>query len=87
MGTGNAGLVHMMPPVNPIENAHSFGLRKSKATVSATGDKRAGQAVPPCRELRCVLVLPIYTLAPILDVAAAVLGRLAALVAGDDWPE
>ncbi|SHH22282.1 hypothetical protein [Bradyrhizobium erythrophlei] len=43
--------------------------------------------MPPRRELRCVLALPIYTLALILDVAAAVLGRLAALVAGDDWPE
>jgi len=37
--------------------------------------------------LRRKLALPIYTLALIFDVAASALGRLAALVAGDDWPE
>lgn len=37
--------------------------------------------------VRRTLAFPIYTVALILDVAAAVLGRLAALVAGDDWPE
>jgi hypothetical protein len=31
------------------------------------------------------LTLPIYMLALVLEVAAAALGRLAALVAGDDW--
>ena len=39
----------------------------------------------PCT-MRRVLALPIYTPALILDVGAAALGRLAALVAGDDWP-
>jgi len=33
------------------------------------------------------LALSIYTLALILDIAAAVLSRLAARIAGDDWPE
>jgi hypothetical protein len=30
---------------------------------------------------------PIYLIALILDVAASALGRLAARIAGDDWPE
>jgi hypothetical protein len=32
------------------------------------------------------LALPIYTIALVLDSATAGLGRLAALVASDDWP-
>jgi hypothetical protein len=32
------------------------------------------------------LALPIYTLALILDYTAAAIARLAAWVAGDDWP-
>ena len=39
------------------------------------------------RVMRRALALPIYTLALILDAAAGVLGRLAARIAGDDWPE
>jgi hypothetical protein len=36
--------------------------------------------------VRQAVALPIYTLALVLDVAAAALGRLGALIAGDDWP-
>jgi hypothetical protein len=36
--------------------------------------------------LRQVAAWPIYTLSMILDYTSAALGRLAALVAGDDWP-
>jgi hypothetical protein len=32
------------------------------------------------------LALPIYAVALILDYLAGALGRLAAVVAGDDWP-
>jgi hypothetical protein len=42
--------------------------------------------VPVIVRVRQALALPIYTLALILDIAASVLGRLAALVADDDWP-
>jgi hypothetical protein len=30
--------------------------------------------------------LPLYTVSLILDYASAALGRLAARIAGDDWP-
>jgi hypothetical protein len=36
---------------------------------------------------RRALALPIYTVALILDFISGALGRLAALVAGDDWPQ
>jgi hypothetical protein len=39
------------------------------------------------RAPRRAIALPIYTLALILDVAAAGLGRLAAWLASDDWPQ
>ena len=74
-------------PVNPIEIASYFSLRKIKPTVPATGDERAGQAVPPWSGLRRGLALPIYRLALMLDVAVTELGRLAAWVGSDDWPE
>jgi hypothetical protein len=45
-----------------------------------------GDAGPALR-FRQALALPIYTLALILDYTAAALGRLAAWIAGDDWPE
>jgi hypothetical protein len=35
---------------------------------------------------RRALALPIYTLSLILDFASVALGRLAAWIAGDDWP-
>jgi hypothetical protein len=37
-------------------------------------------------QLRQALALPIYVISLILDVASVALGRLAAWVAGDDWP-
>jgi len=40
----------------------------------------------PTSRLRQALALPIYTIALVLDSATAGLGRLAALVASDDWP-
>ena len=43
--------------------------------------------MPPWSGLRRGFALPIYTLALILDVAAAGLGWLAAVIAGDDWPQ
>jgi hypothetical protein len=36
--------------------------------------------------LRRALALPIYTLSLILDLASGALGRLAAWIAGNDWP-
>ncbi len=36
--------------------------------------------------IRQAFALPIYTVALILDFASAALGRLAAWIAGDDWP-
>jgi len=36
--------------------------------------------------IRQALALPIYTVALILDYTAAALGKLAAWIAGDDWP-
>ena len=36
--------------------------------------------------LRQAIALPIYAVSLILDFASAALGRLATLVAGDDWP-
>jgi hypothetical protein len=44
------------------------------------------QTVPVCLRVRHALALPIYALSLILDFASAALGRLAAWVAGDDWP-
>ena len=38
---------------------------------------------PVLRRLRQAIALPLYT---VLDYTAAALGRLAAVVAGDDWP-
>jgi hypothetical protein len=40
--------------------------------------------VPVLRRLRQAIALPLYTVA--LVYTAAALGRLAAVVAGDDWP-
>jgi hypothetical protein len=37
--------------------------------------------------VRYGLALPVYVVALLLDVASAALGRLAARIAGDDWPE
>jgi hypothetical protein len=42
--------------------------------------------VPVLRRLRQAIALPLYTVALVLDYTAAALGRLAAVVAGDDWP-
>jgi hypothetical protein len=39
------------------------------------------------RAVRRALALPVYTVALILDFISAALGRLAARIAGDDWPE
>lgn len=36
--------------------------------------------------LRQAIALPLYTVSLILDFASVALGRLAAVVAGDDWP-
>jgi hypothetical protein len=36
--------------------------------------------------LRRAIALPVYTVALLLDYLSAALGRLAAWVAGDDWP-
>jgi hypothetical protein len=43
--------------------------------------------VPLFLRLRRALALPIYMLSLIPDVASVALGRPAAAVAGDDWPE
>jgi hypothetical protein len=36
--------------------------------------------------LRQTIALPVYTLGLLLDYLSAALGRLAAWIAGDDWP-
>jgi hypothetical protein len=36
--------------------------------------------------LRQALALPIYAVSVVLDYASVALGRLAAWIAGDDWP-
>lgn len=41
---------------------------------------------PASHRLRHALALPVYTIALILDFASAALDRLAAWIAGDDWP-
>ena len=45
---------------------------------------------PECQSIRLkvrqAFALPVYALALILDYLAAVLGSLAAWIAGDDWP-
>jgi len=38
------------------------------------------------RALRRAIALPLYAAALILDFVSAGLGRLAAWIAGDDWP-
>jgi len=48
---------------------------------------RAGQALPTWSGLRRGLRFRFYTLALILDVAVTGLGRLAAWIAGDGWPQ
>jgi hypothetical protein len=37
-------------------------------------------------QLRQAIALPVYTVGLLLDYLAAALGRLAAWIAGDDWP-
>jgi hypothetical protein len=44
------------------------------------------QTVPAWSRLRRVVALPIYTIALILSFASDLLGSLAAVIAGDDWP-
>ena len=39
-----------------------------------------------CLRIRRALALPVYMVALILDITAEVLSRLAAWIAGDDWP-
>jgi hypothetical protein len=42
--------------------------------------------MPLLAKTRRAIALPFYTLALLLDVASTALGRLAAWIAGDDWP-
>ena len=50
-------------------------------------DSHAGtHDVPVGLRYRQALALPIYTIALILDFAGSALDRLAARIAGDDWP-
>ena len=44
------------------------------------------QPVSALRRFRQAAAMPIYALAPMLDFLSAALGRLAAWIAGDDWP-
>ena len=44
------------------------------------------QAVSISLRLRQAAALPLYAVSLILDYTAAALGRLAAWIAGDDWP-
>jgi hypothetical protein len=58
-------------PVNPLENAHTFGCGKTKPTVSAT----------VCLRLRQAVALPVYTLALVRDLAAFTRGKSSAWAA------
>jgi hypothetical protein len=50
-------------------------------------DSHAGTHEVPARlRFRQALALPIYMIALILDFASSALDRLAAGIAGDDWP-
>ena len=40
----------------------------------------------PSKKIRQGLALPIYAIGLLLDYLSAALGRLAAWIAGDDWP-
>jgi hypothetical protein len=40
----------------------------------------------PSQKIRQGLALPIYAIGLLLDYLSAALGRLAAWIAGDDWP-
>ena len=40
----------------------------------------------PSKKIRQGLALPVYTVGLLLDYLSAALGRLAAWIAGDDWP-
>ena len=89
-------------PVVSADNLNSFatisGSRKKVFILFLRGTVRAGMLPSKCLweaagkdeslliRLRQVAAWPIYTLALILDYTSAALGRLAALVAGDDWP-
>jgi hypothetical protein len=44
------------------------------------------RVVPAHLRARQALALPVYTLSLILDFVSDGLGRLAAWIAGDDWP-
>ena len=39
-----------------------------------------------CLRLRQAIALPVYMVGLLLDYLSAALSRLAALIAGDDWP-
>ena len=49
-------------------------------------DRKASAEGSRLLRLRQAIALPIYTLSLILDFAGVALGRLAAVVVGDDWP-
>jgi len=44
------------------------------------------QPQPLCLRLRQAMAWPIYTIALVFDLVSAGPGRLAAWIAGDDWP-
>jgi hypothetical protein len=55
------------------------------ASHSLDGWEAGGKASLVLR-IRHAIGLPIYLISQLLDYASVALGRLAAVVAGDDWP-
>jgi len=61
-----------------------ISLPPSDAATKSVTD--FSKPVPASLRLRHALALPLYTVSLLLDFVSAALGRLAAWVAGDDWP-
>jgi len=56
-------------------------------TLFAACSKRPERGVVTlCLWIRRAIALPVYTIGLLLDYLSAALGRLAAWIAGDDWP-
>jgi hypothetical protein len=83
-----------LPMGGPARCAHDVILRKPPKTQVCPRDFFSRSAVACASKsgthfvlrLRQTAACPIYTLSLILDFASVALGRLAAWIAGDDWP-
>jgi len=59
---------------------------RGAARFDLIGGDRVLRAESMARRARQAVALPVYTVALLLDYLSAALGRLAAWIAGDDWP-